>query len=104
MESRQFDPLRRAIRSFVQGGVGVFILIAVPALNQIVTSVGSGGVAVIDVPFWRNVGIAVVAGGAMGLVSFTQNALEDNVPKFPALLKGKASSGANPVPDPTGLP
>ncbi len=99
MEARTNDPIRRAVRTFAQGALGIFILFAVPALNDLVTSVGSGGVAVIDVPFWRNVGIAAIAGGIISLISFAQNFTEDHVPAFPALLKGKASSGANPVPD-----
>lgn len=99
MESRNLDPVRRAIRSFFQGFIGILVVLAVPILNQLITSVGSGGVAVIDVPFWRNIGIAAVAGGAVSLVSFLHNVLEDNT-RFPAYLKGRPSTGENPVPDP----
>jgi len=101
MEAQRYDWLRRSARTFFQGFIGVLILLAVPALNQIVTSVGSGGTAVIDVPFWRNVGIAAVAGGGTALVASLQNFAEDKA-GMPALLKGRATSGQNPVPD--GLP
>ena len=100
MQSRNLDWLRRAVRTFAQGFVGVLLITAVPALNDIVTGVGSGGVAVIDVPFWRNVGIAAVAGGAVALISGVQNWAEDNVPGIPAPLKAQPSAGENPVPDP----
>ena len=97
MESRGLDWVRRGIRSFLQGFIGVLLITAVPALNDLVTSVGSGGVATIDVPFWRNVGIAAVAGGAISLIACVQNFLEDKTP-MPALLKSKPNAGQNPVP------
>ncbi len=92
------DAIRRGIRSFVQGFIGVLVLLAVPILNEWVTTVGSGGEVVIDVPFWRSVGMAAIGGGIVGLVSFVQNFAEDNT-RFPALLKAPASGGQNPAPD-----
>ena len=101
MKSPKYDWFRRGIRSFVQGFIGVLAIMAVPALTSLITSVGSGGTVDLDPTFWRSVGIAAVAGGVIALVSFIQNALEDNTP-FPALLKSRPSAGENPVPD--GLP
>lgn len=80
------DPIRRAIRTFLQGFVGVLALVAVPALSNIVSSVVNGGNDVmIDLNIWKNIGIAAIAGGVIALVSFVQNALEDRSGK--ALLK-----------------
>jgi len=80
------DPIRRAIRTFLQGFVGVLALVAVPLLSNIVSSVVNGGNDVmIDLNIWKNIGIAAIAGGVIALVSFVQNALEDRSGK--ALLK-----------------
>jgi len=94
MESPRYDWLRRAARSFLQGAVGVFIFLALPVLQNM-----AGGNVEIDWAFWRMVGIASVAGGVIALVTAIQNLLEDKA-GMPAVLKGKPSSGANPVPDP----
>ncbi len=98
MNTLNSDWVRRGIRSFVQGFIGVLALLALPILNQWVTSVGSGGEVIIDVPFWRSVAMAAVGGGVVSLVAFIQNGLEDNT-KMPALLKAPASGGQNPAPD-----
>ena len=71
------DAAIRAARTFAQGFLAVLALIAVPALNSLVQSVAAGGEIEIDVNFWGAVGIAAVAGGAVALISFLQNALED---------------------------
>lgn len=101
--AQKYDWLRRGIRSFIQGFIGVLILVAVPVVTKWATDIGSGGAIVIDIPFWRSVGIAALGGGCVGVVSFAQNALEDKA-GMPALLKGTASSGANPAPDPAKGP
>lgn len=75
-QTRTNDAARRALRTFVQGFIGVLILVAIPALNELVGSVGTGGEVRIDVNFWREVLIAAVAGGVIALVSFVQNELE----------------------------
>lgn len=67
----------RALRTFVQGFIGVALLIVVPALNSIVQAVASGGEVEIDVNFWQGAAIACVAGGVIGLISFIQNITED---------------------------
>lgn len=93
------DALRRAIRTFAQGFIGVLALIAIPALNALVRDIGSGNTVSIDVDFWSGAAIAAVAGGLIALVSWLQNALEDSG-VIPAPLKAPASGGERPVPDP----
>lgn len=81
------DALRRAIRTFLQGFVGVLALVAVPALSGIVSSVVNGGNdVVVDLNIWKNIVIAAIAGGVISLVAFVQNALEDRN-AMPKLLK-----------------
>lgn len=81
------DAVKRAIRSFVQGFIGVFALAAVPVLNEIVTSAvsGDGSHITVDLNLWRNILLAGFAGGAVMLVAYVQNAIEDKSGK--ALLK-----------------
>lgn len=71
------DAIRRAVRTFFQGAIGVLVLIAVPVLNQLIQAVGAGGAVVIDVDLWQSIGIAALAGGVIALIAFLQNALED---------------------------
>ena len=71
------DTVKRAVRTFAQGFLGVFVLIAIPALNGLVTSVAGGGDVAIDVDVWGNILIAALAGGIIALVAFAQNAIED---------------------------
>ncbi len=99
MNTRTNDWIRRGVRTFIQGFVGVLVLLAVPILNEWVTTVGSGGEVVIDVPFWRSVAMAAVGGGMVSLVSFVQNFTEDHS-NLPALLKSPPSAGQNPAPGP----
>jgi len=94
MEARQYDWLRRAIRTFAQGFLGVFIFLGLPILTNV-----AGGDTTLDLNAWKSIGIASSAGGIIALVTAVHNLLEEKT-AFPALLKGKASSGANPMPDP----
>ena len=71
------DAIRRAARTFVQGTIGVLVLLAIPVLNQLIQSVASGGEVTIDLDLWQSIGIAAIAGGVIALISFLQNALED---------------------------
>lgn len=71
------DAAKRALRTFAQGFVGVLVLIAVPALNQLVQAVASGGDVEIDVNLWQGILIAAVAGGMIALISWAQNAFEE---------------------------
>lgn len=70
------DAAKRALRTFVQGFVGVLAVIAIPALNQLVQAVASGGEVAIDVNLWQGILIAAVAGGVIALISWAQNLLE----------------------------
>jgi hypothetical protein len=69
--------MKRAARTFLQGFVGVLVLVAVPALNGLVSAVAGGGEATVDVDVWRGIGIAALAGGLIATISWAQNALED---------------------------
>ncbi|MEZ4508061.1 MAG: hypothetical protein R2848_19905 [Thermomicrobiales bacterium] len=64
------DAFRRAARTFLQGMIGVLVLIAVPVLNQLIQAVAAGGEVVIDVDLWQSIGIAAVAGGVIALIAF----------------------------------
>ena len=70
------DAMRRALRTFVQGFLGVLALVAVPALTDLVQAVASGGEVAIDVNFWQGVAVAALAGGLIALISWGQNVLE----------------------------
>lgn len=78
------DALIRAARTFLQGFVGVLVLMAVPALQSLVQSAGSGDIA-IDLNVWKAIAVAALSGGFISLIAFIQNALEDRTGK--ALLK-----------------
>jgi len=82
------DAGRRATRTFVQVGLvlGVMQLYNAFAATDLSADQVAGIIAV-----------------ATPLVGFIQNLLEDNTP-FPALLKGPASSGVNPIPAPEPPP
>ncbi len=99
----EYDWLRRGLRTFFQGFIGILLVLAVPILNDLINGVSSGEDAVIDVGLWRNIGIAAVAGGFVALVAAGQNLAEQKT-SFPAIFKGKATSGQNPVPDPNADP
>lgn len=71
------DAIRRAARTFLQGTIGVLVLLAIPVLNQLIQSVASGGDVTIDLDLWQSIAIAAVAGGVIALISFLQNSLED---------------------------
>lgn len=83
MEARQYDWLRRAFRTLVQ-------LIASGALFELTQQLAG------DIPGAYSAYVFIFY---TVLVTAAQNALED-AGAIPAIAKGKASSGANPVPDP----
>ncbi len=85
MEAQRNDPARRALRTLIQ-------LVAAGGLTWLTDQLAQ------DIP---NEYVPYMVGAYTVLVTLCQNALED-AGKVPALLKGKASSGANPVPD--GMP
>lgn len=91
------DAVRRAIRSFVQAFLGT--LIGSGILSTFVDAGAVNGDAL------KKVIVSACAAGMVAVVTFTQNALEDNVPAFPAVLKDTPSPGLNPVTEnPAGVP
>ena len=100
MESPRYDWLRRALRTFLQAFVGTLSVMAIPALNEIVRAIGSAEPYELNFDFWQSVAIAATLSGVVALISAAQNALEDKA-GMPAVIKGKASSGQNPVPEPS---
>lgn len=98
IESPRYDWLRRAARTFLQAFVGTLSVMAIPALNDIVRAIGSAEPYELDFAFWQSVIIAASLAGVVSLISAAQNALEDKG-GMPAVLKGQATSGQNPVPD-----
>lgn len=92
------DAVRRAIRTFLDAFIGVWLLAAVPALNKLVQDLVSsdGNKVNIDLNFYRNVLLAAVVAGFIALLNFVKNWLEDNT-RWPALLKSVPSGGKNPV-------
>lgn len=101
------DALRRAIRTFVQTFLGLFLIRLVGFLNQLAEWAGcsEAGAEACAFPDITSLGYAAVAAGSaavVAVISWLQNALEDNT-NFPSLLKAQASSGQNPVTrDPQG--
>jgi hypothetical protein len=71
------DAVKRAVRSFAQGFVAVLALVAVPWLNRLVQTVADGGEIEVDVNLAGAIGVAAIAGGAVALISWAQNTLED---------------------------
>ena len=95
------DSVRRAIRTFVQSFVGTFILIGVPLLQSVYDALAGGDDVAFDVNVWKRVLIACAISAVIALVSWVQNALEDNT-LMPAVLKSPPSRGQNPVPEDGG--
>jgi hypothetical protein len=91
------DAAKRALRTFIQGFLGVLALIAVPALNDLVQAVAGGGEVEIDVNVWRGILLAAVAGGIIALISWAQNTLE-NTTSMLALLKDQTPAPTAPQP------
>lgn len=87
------DPLRRAIRTFVQAFIGAFIASGVLSAMQTT--------GIVDWAVLKKVAVSAATAGVIALLSWAQNLLEDNT-RMPALLKAPASEGQNPVPDDGG--
>ncbi len=79
------DALKRAIRTFVQGSVGVAALLLVPFLQSLINAAAGNGEVDVDANALQKILIAVVAGGAIALIAWVQNLVEDW--KGKALLK-----------------
>jgi hypothetical protein len=85
------DSVRRAIRTFIQAFIGVILTQAVAIAID-----AQKGEYVLDIEWIKRVGISALVAGVIALLTFIQNALEDNT-SMPAVLKASASSGQNPV-------
>ena len=85
------DALRRAARTFIQSFIGVFLSLLVTP--NVLPGVVPGTDAL------KSAALAGVWSGVVAVLSWLQNALEDNT-SFPAVMKAPPSSGVNPVPDP----
>lgn len=103
IDSPRYDWLRRAARTFLQAFVGTLSVMAIPALNDIIRAISSAEPYTFDVDLWQGVIIAACLSGVIALISALQNGLEDKA-GMPALGKGVASSGQNPVPQPDVTP
>lgn len=101
------DALRRAIRTFLQTFLGLYLVRLIGFLNQLSDWAGcnEGGGELCTFPDVSTLGYGLVVAGSaavVALISWLQNALEDNT-NFPSFLKAHASSGQNPVTlDPEG--
>jgi hypothetical protein len=87
------DALRRAVRSFVQSFVGVLIA------SGVLSAASENGV--VDWSAAKKAAMSAVAAGFVAVLTYVQNALEDNT-SMPAVLKAPASEGENPVPGDAG--
>lgn len=94
------DPIRRALRSFIQGFIA--ILIVSPAYQALAAGT-------VDLSALRRVLVAATGAGATAVLSFAQNYLEDSTGKAFGVSKATADpeptagTGAlqpNPEPDP----
>ena len=92
------DAVRRAVRTFLQAFIGTFVLLAVPWMTSIVAAITSAQPYELNFDVLQSAGIAGVFSGAIALVAWIQNALEDKT-HMPAILKAPASSGENPASD-----
>ena len=75
------DTGKRAVRTFAQGFLGVLAVLALPVLNDLISSAAGGGEVTVDVDVWRKILIAGIAGGVIALISFGQNAFEQKTGK-----------------------
>lgn len=87
---------KRAARTFVQGFVGVLVLLAVPQLRRIIDGAMDGEVVGVDLAMWQTIALAGVAGGVIALLSWAQNELEDRGKVKPIMKDGIQSGTTNP--------
>lgn len=75
------DMLNRVWRTFAQGALGVFGLTYIGPLFDLVQSFVSLGpgdtLPQVDLTFWRNALLAIVAGGAAAVISLVWNWIND---------------------------
>jgi hypothetical protein len=82
------DAVRRALRTFVQAFTGSILT------SGVLGAVADG--AAVDLSIFQKTGVSALAAGVIALLTYVQNALEDNG-AIPAVLKAQASSGAEPA-------
>ena len=82
------DAGRRAVRTFIQGFIGVLSLVAIPQLTNFVNDVVDGRAISVNLDLWQSIVFAAIAGGVIALISWAQNELEDTTGK--AVLKDPA--------------
>lgn len=75
------DALKRAIRTFVQGALGVAALLFVPFLQSLINAAAGNGEVDVDANALQKILIAVVAGGVIALITWGQNLFEDKTDK-----------------------
>lgn len=79
------DTLNRVRRTFIQGALGIFVATyigPVMAFLQGIVNAGNGGaMPEIDLTFWRNAVLAIVAGGVIAVVSLIHNLINDYLTK-----------------------
>ena len=85
MDQKLHDLLVRVARTFVQGALGIFIATYIGPVMQLlqdVVNAGAGGdMPEIDLSFWRNALLAIVAGGMIAVVSLVHNLINDYLNK-----------------------
>lgn len=85
MSRKAKDLWNRVWRTFLQGALGVFALTYFGPfwdLAQSFVSLGPGDeLPTVDLTFWRNMLLAVIAGGAAALISLAHNAINDYLKK-----------------------
>ena len=74
------DSLRRGLRTFFQGVVGVVVL-------QGVALAADANDGSLDTSLWKRVGVTAAVAGVIAAASYLQNLLEDH-DKVPKMLKG----------------
>lgn len=80
------EALKRALRTALQAGIGLFVLLVMPWLNQVMEW-ASGSVADFpDVSVLGRAAVAFVAGAFISLLSWLQNLGEDTG-RLPPILK-----------------
>ena len=84
------DAIRRAVRTFLQSFIGVLVS------TGILSAIGESGV--VDWSGLKKAGLSALGAGVVALLTFIQNALEDEG-AVPAILKAPASEGVHPVPE-----
>ena len=88
------DPVRRALRTFLQVFVGIFAISLTGWLGDVTSwaSCTAGCGSFPDVSPLGKAAVSAVAASAAAVVAFVQNLLEDKT-GMPALLKAPASDG-----------